>query len=165
MGIEIIGKEGLCLSTTYELAVLSEVVHVHLIFIIISFFQAKEHCNGLELDGRKIRVDYSITKRAHTPTPGVYMGKPTKSSYDERDRDRDRGRYDDRDDYHDRGKEEEREREVQLWQVMIDKIFSDTSNMSSSLSTDINQLILMPHSIVYIFHHSHLCALYVHLVM
>jgi len=27
------------------------------------------------LDGRKIRVDYSITKRAHTPTPGMYMGR------------------------------------------------------------------------------------------
>ena len=72
--------------------------------------QAKEHCNGMEIDGRKIRVDYSITKRAHTPTPGVYMGKPTKSSYDDRDRDRNRGRHDDdRDDYYDRGKEMERE--------------------------------------------------------
>lgn len=26
------------------------------------------------LNGKRIRVDYSITKRAHTPTPGVYMG-------------------------------------------------------------------------------------------
>ena len=41
--------------------------------------QAKEQCNGIEVDGRKIRVDYSITQRAHTPTPGVYMGKPTRS--------------------------------------------------------------------------------------
>lgn len=75
--------------------------------------QAKERCNGLELDGRKIRVDYSITKRAHTPTPGVYMGKPTRSSYDERGGGGGGGgRYDD-DDYHDRGKEREggRERE------------------------------------------------------
>jgi transformer-2 protein len=39
--------------------------------------QAKENCNGIEVDGRKIRVDYSITKRPHTPTPGIYMGKPT----------------------------------------------------------------------------------------
>uniref|UniRef100_A0A0A9ZHM0 RRM domain-containing protein n=3 Tax=Lygus hesperus TaxID=30085 RepID=A0A0A9ZHM0_LYGHE len=38
---------------------------------------AKEHCTGLEIDGRKIRVDFSITDRAHTPTPGIYMGKPT----------------------------------------------------------------------------------------
>ena len=89
----------------------------------------------MEIDGRKIRVDYSITKRAHTPTPGVYMGKPTKSSYDDRDRDRNRGRHDDdRDDYYDRGKEMERKRErerVLVWQMMINKIFSDTSNMSS----------------------------------
>nr|AWK28252.1 transformer-2b [Nilaparvata lugens] len=38
---------------------------------------AKEQCSGLELDGRRIRVDYSTTTRAHTPTPGIYMGKPT----------------------------------------------------------------------------------------
>ncbi|CAG0885074.1 unnamed protein product [Darwinula stevensoni] len=31
----------------------------------------------MDIDGRKIRVDYSITARAHTPTPGVYMGRPT----------------------------------------------------------------------------------------
>jgi len=39
--------------------------------------EAKEALNGIEMDGRKIRVDYSITKRAHTPTPGMYMGRPT----------------------------------------------------------------------------------------
>ncbi|XP_068716045.1 transformer-2 protein homolog beta-like isoform X2 [Montipora foliosa] len=39
--------------------------------------EAKASTNGLEIDGRRIRVDYSITKRAHTPTPGVYMGKAT----------------------------------------------------------------------------------------
>ncbi|GFW76114.1 hypothetical protein TNCV_2057611 [Trichonephila clavipes] len=38
---------------------------------------AKDRCNDREIDGRKIRVDFSITKRAHTPTPGIYMGKPT----------------------------------------------------------------------------------------
>jgi len=37
---------------------------------------AKESCNGIEIDGRRIRVDFSITQRAHTPTPGIYMGKP-----------------------------------------------------------------------------------------
>ncbi|CAM5093255.1 unnamed protein product [Eretmochelys imbricata] len=41
--------------------------------------EAMEHANGMELDGRRIRVDYSITKRAHTPTPGIYMGRPTQS--------------------------------------------------------------------------------------
>lgn len=28
----------------------------------------------LQLDGRKIRIDYSVTKRAHSPTPGNYQG-------------------------------------------------------------------------------------------
>jgi len=39
--------------------------------------EAKNALNGTEMDSRKIRVDYSITKRAHTPTPGMYMGRPT----------------------------------------------------------------------------------------
>merc|ERR1712088_1037807 len=38
---------------------------------------AKDDMCDTEIDGRKIRVDFSITKRSHTPTPGVYMGKPT----------------------------------------------------------------------------------------
>nr|AXJ14345.1 transformer-2 splice variant C [Leptopilina clavipes] len=38
---------------------------------------AKDQCTGMEIDGRRIRVDFSITQRAHTPTPGIYMGKPT----------------------------------------------------------------------------------------
>ncbi|XP_034050952.1 transformer-2 protein homolog beta-like isoform X2 [Thalassophryne amazonica] len=73
--------------------------------------EAKEHANGMELDGRRIRVDFSITKRAHTPTPGIYMGRPTfhggasrraSRDYDrgyERGYDRDYDRYDDRDYY------------------------------------------------------------------
>jgi len=39
--------------------------------------QAKERTTGIELDGRRIRVDFSVTRRAHTPTPGIYMGKPS----------------------------------------------------------------------------------------
>ena len=39
--------------------------------------EAKNALNGTEMDDRKIRVDFSITKRAHTPTPGMYMGRPT----------------------------------------------------------------------------------------
>ncbi|XP_055785778.1 transformer-2 protein homolog beta-like isoform X2 [Salvelinus fontinalis] len=39
--------------------------------------EAKDRANGMELDGRRIRVDFSITKRPHTPTPGIYMGRPT----------------------------------------------------------------------------------------
>ena len=38
---------------------------------------AKEAMCDQEIDGRRIRVDFSITKRSHTPTPGVYMGRPT----------------------------------------------------------------------------------------
>lgn len=38
---------------------------------------AKDAMCDQEIDGRRIRVDFSITKRAHTPTPGVYMGRPT----------------------------------------------------------------------------------------
>merc|ERR1712241_1288098 len=38
---------------------------------------SKEAMNDQEIDGRRVRVDFSITKRPHTPTPGVYMGRPT----------------------------------------------------------------------------------------
>jgi len=41
--------------------------------------EARNAMSDSELDGKKIRVDFSITKRAHTPTPGVYMGRPTSS--------------------------------------------------------------------------------------
>jgi len=37
--------------------------------------RAKERSAGVEIDGHRIRVDFSITKRPHTPTPGIYMGK------------------------------------------------------------------------------------------
>ncbi|XP_077363949.1 transformer-2 protein homolog alpha [Festucalex cinctus] len=47
--------------------------------------EAMERANGMEIDGRVIRVDYSITKRAHTPTPGIYMGKPAIGDDDEDD--------------------------------------------------------------------------------
>jgi len=43
--------------------------------------EARAKMSGVDLDGKKIRVDYSITKRAHTPTPGMYMGRPTDSRY------------------------------------------------------------------------------------
>ncbi|XP_060803270.1 transformer-2 protein homolog alpha isoform X2 [Amyelois transitella] len=63
---------------------------------------AKNECTGMEIDGRRIRVDFSITQRAHTPTPGIYMGKPTSvSSRGDNGYDRRGGR--DREDYYYRG--------------------------------------------------------------
>lgn len=41
---------------------------------------AKESSSGLEIDYRRIRVDYSITQRPHTPTPGIYKGRPINRS-------------------------------------------------------------------------------------
>lgn len=43
-----------------------------------SAIDAKESCSGMEIDGRRIRVDYSITSRPHEPTPGEYKGRSTK---------------------------------------------------------------------------------------
>merc|ERR1711934_132566 len=37
--------------------------------------KAKSELNGMTLDGRKVRIDFSQTKRAHSPTPGKYLGK------------------------------------------------------------------------------------------
>ncbi|CAG8542652.1 13992_t:CDS:2 [Rhizophagus irregularis] len=35
---------------------------------------AKDKTNGMVFNGRNMRVDYSLTQRPHTPTPGEYMG-------------------------------------------------------------------------------------------
>jgi len=76
--------------------------------------EARNKMTGTELDGKTIRVDYSITKRAHTPTPGMYMGRPTAGSrYRGRDdrrspspysRDRGRRSYRSRSRSHSRGR-------------------------------------------------------------
>merc|ERR1712227_879666 len=42
---------------------------------------AKKDAAGMDVNGHEIRIDYSITKRAHSPTPGCYMG----SKYGRRD--------------------------------------------------------------------------------
>lgn len=34
----------------------------------------------MEIDYRRIRVDYSITSRPHEPTPGVYKGRSTRQA-------------------------------------------------------------------------------------
>lgn len=36
---------------------------------------ALNQCNGMELKERMIRVDYSLSARPHSPTPGTYRGK------------------------------------------------------------------------------------------
>ncbi|KAI0047282.1 RNA-binding domain-containing protein, partial [Auriscalpium vulgare] len=47
-------------------------------FIKMSTVEEATRCiaelNGLDLNGRRIRVDYSVTDRPHAPTPGEYMG-------------------------------------------------------------------------------------------
>jgi len=69
-----------------------------------------QELNGVELNGRRIRVDYSVTDRPHAPTPGEYMGhrRSHRDSYhgrdhreyrDYRDRDHRRDRDKDRDPY------------------------------------------------------------------
>jgi len=37
--------------------------------------KAKEGLVGMKLDGRTLRVDYSFTKKPHSPTPGKYLGR------------------------------------------------------------------------------------------
>jgi len=68
-----------------------------------------------ELNGRRIRVDYSVTERPHQPTPGEYMGL-RRSDYgrrEDRGRDRrdDRGRYDRERDYDRYDRRDDRDRD------------------------------------------------------
>lgn len=73
-------------------------------FITMSTVEEATRCikelNGVELNGRRIRVDYSVTDRPHAPTPGEYMGhrrRRGRDTYSGRD-----DRYDRYDDYRDR---------------------------------------------------------------
>lgn len=87
-------------------------------FIKMSTVEEASRCiqelNGVELNGRRIRVDYSVTDRPHAPTPGEYMGH-RKSSH--RDGFRDRDSYRDRDfrdrdrDYRDRDYRRDKDRD------------------------------------------------------
>lgn len=45
--------------------------------------KAKDKMNGAVVDERTLRVDFSHTKKAHDPTPGMYIGR-----VDEKNRDR-----------------------------------------------------------------------------
>lgn len=68
--------------------------------------------NFQELNGRRIRVDYSVTDRPHAPTPGEYMGHRRSSrrgDYDRRRDDRDYRRDRDRD--RDYGRDRSRDRD------------------------------------------------------
>eukprot|EP00088_Acartia_fossae_P015387 TRINITY_DN18415_c0_g1_i8.p1 TRINITY_DN18415_c0_g1~~TRINITY_DN18415_c0_g1_i8.p1 ORF type:complete len:373 (-),score=59.84 TRINITY_DN18415_c0_g1_i8:69-1187(-) len=38
--------------------------------------EAKKAMHNSDIEGKKIRVEFSITARAHTPTPGIYLGYP-----------------------------------------------------------------------------------------
>jgi len=43
--------------------------------------KAKESLNGMQLHGNQVRIDFSYTKKAHSPTPGRYMGKTSGRSH------------------------------------------------------------------------------------
>ncbi|CBY18192.1 unnamed protein product [Oikopleura dioica] len=61
---------------------------------------AKKDATGMDINGHEIRIDYSITKRAHSPTPGFYMGSKGDRGRDRRGgyrRSRSRDRYSRRD--------------------------------------------------------------------
>ncbi|EKM59563.1 uncharacterized protein PHACADRAFT_250155 [Phanerochaete carnosa HHB-10118-sp] len=95
-------------------------------FITMSTVEEASRCikelNGVELNGRRIRVDYSVTDRPHAPTPGEYMGhrrRRGRDSYsgredrydrydeprDRRDRERDRDPYSRRHDKDDKDRD------------------------------------------------------------
>ncbi|KAJ9123562.1 hypothetical protein QFC24_003777 [Naganishia onofrii] len=68
-------------------------------FIRMSSTAEAEKCieslNGMELQGRRIRVDFSTTHRPHNPTPGAYMGQ-RRPAYDDRELGPRNGSRDDR---------------------------------------------------------------------
>ncbi|KAI3611004.1 transformer-2-beta isoform 3 [Moniliophthora roreri] len=69
-----------------------------------------QELNGIDLNGRRIRVDYSVTDRPHAPTPGEYMGHRRQRDTYTRDRDRDRDYHRDRDrDHYRRDRDRDRD--------------------------------------------------------
>ncbi|KAH7931403.1 RNA-binding domain-containing protein, partial [Leucogyrophana mollusca] len=83
-------------------------------FIKMSSVEEATRCiqelNGVELNGRRIRVDYSVTDRPHAPTPGEYMGhrRSNRDTYSGRDSYRDSYRDSGRDSYRDRDRDHRR---------------------------------------------------------
>ncbi|KAF8164823.1 hypothetical protein B0H34DRAFT_779897 [Crassisporium funariophilum] len=82
-----------------------------------------QELNGVDLNGRRIRVDYSVTDRPHAPTPGEYMGhrRSTRDSFSDRDRGERSDRRDTRDSHressyrdrdHRRGSDRDRDRDT-----------------------------------------------------
>lgn len=78
---------------------------------------AMQATNGIEIREKRIRVDFSYTQRAHTPTPGFYRGHRGRNRSFERQaqpprRHRSRSRDDrsQRDTFRNRSRDRERER-------------------------------------------------------
>ncbi|KAF9076607.1 hypothetical protein BDP27DRAFT_1210736, partial [Rhodocollybia butyracea] len=73
-----------------------------------------QELNGVDLNGRRIRVDYSVTDRPHAPTPGEYMGhrRAARDSRYDRDRGGDREYYrESRGEYRGSGDRDRRDRD------------------------------------------------------
>ncbi|KAH8999425.1 hypothetical protein EDB92DRAFT_2007736 [Lactarius akahatsu] len=86
-------------------------------FIRMSTVEEATKCitelNGIDLNGRRIRVDYSVTDRPHAPTPGEYMGhrrSSNRDSYYGRDSRDYRDGRDSRPDHRDGGRDRDRGR-------------------------------------------------------
>ncbi|KAF7966919.1 hypothetical protein HWV62_885 [Athelia sp. TMB] len=70
-----------------------------------------QELNGVDLNGRRIRVDYSVTDRPHNPTPGEYMGHRRSERDSYRGRDSRDSYRDSRDSHRDRDRDRDYRRE------------------------------------------------------
>jgi len=59
--------------------------------------KAKEGLAGLTMAGRSLRIDFSYTRKAHSPTPGRYLGRSSRRRNNYRNDRYDRDRRDNRD--------------------------------------------------------------------